>query len=86
MGDLIVTFHPYALERLKERGALENEIILAVKTGEQFAGKHGRTGFRLNFIFNGQWNNKYFATKQVEAYAINENNTWVVITVIVKFF
>lgn len=81
-----VIVHPHALQRLSERGADKNEVIMTVRTGEHFIAKHGRSGFRLNFIFNGQRNNKYFTTKQIEAYAVLENETWIVITVIVKFF
>jgi hypothetical protein len=81
-----IIVHPHALQRIKERGATESDIIMTVTTGEQFIAKHGRTGFRLNFIFNGLWNNKYFSSKQIEAYAVLENETWIIITVIVKYF
>ena len=47
--------------------------------------KHGRIGFRRNFPFEGEWNGRRFSTKQIEAYAVNEED-WLVITVIVKFF
>lgn len=86
MEDAKVIIHPHALLRLSERGALESEVLATVRTGEHFGAKHGKYGFRLNFIFNGQHNNKYFTTKQIEAYAVMENETWIVITVIVKFF
>jgi hypothetical protein len=81
-----VIVHPHALQRLTERGATESEVEITVKTGEHFIAKHDRSGFRLNFIVNGHRNGKYFTTKQIEAYAILENETWIVITVIVKFF
>lgn len=48
--------------------------------------KHRRTGFRLNFLFSNNFNNKYYLTKQIEAYAVFENNSWIVITVLVKYF
>jgi len=86
MENANVILHPHALVRLTERGALESEVLMTVKTGEHFIAKHGRSGFRLNFVFNGHRNNKYFTTKQIEAYAVMENETWIVITVIVKFF
>ena len=81
-----IIIHPHALQRITERGATESEIEMTVRTGEHFIAKHGRSGFRLNFVFNGQRNNKYFTTKQIEAYAVLDNDTWIVITVIVKFF
>ncbi|MGH9431215.1 MAG: DUF4258 domain-containing protein [Terriglobia bacterium] len=80
-----IRFHPHALERLAERGATEEEARAAVRDGERFPAKFGRTGFRRNFVFGGEWRGRRFATKQVEAYAVPENG-WLVITVVVKYF
>lgn len=80
-----VAIHPHAARRLIERGATEEEVILAVQTGEQFPAKHGRTGFRRNFVYNGVWRGRTYGTKQIEAVAVPENG-WLVITVLVKFF
>jgi len=80
-----IRLHPHAKVRLNERGATEIEVIETVAQGEPFPAKYGRTGFRRNFLFNKVWREKYYATKQVEAYAVQENG-WLVITVIVKFF
>lgn len=81
-----VRLHPHARERLVERGATEEEVIAAVLDGETFIARFERTGFRRNFAFAGQWRGKTYATKQIEAYAIEENEEWLVITVLVKFF
>ena len=51
-----------------------------------FPAKFNRTGFRHNFDFNGYWNNKYYQYKQIEAYAVKEDEDWLVITIIVKYF
>jgi len=80
-----IRLHPHAIERLSERGASEEEVLATVENGEQFQAKYGRTGFRRNFPFGGLWRNRPYATKQVEAYAIEENG-WLVITVMVKYF
>ena len=80
-----VRLHPHAKSRLQERGATEEEVALTVKSGERFGAKYGRIGFRRNFPFNREWAGKRYATKQVEAYAVEENG-WLVITVMVKFF
>ncbi|MFA7239100.1 MAG: hypothetical protein WC091_03240 [Sulfuricellaceae bacterium] len=37
------------------------------------------------FLSTGEWNGKHYTIKQIEAYAVEENG-WLVITVIVKFF
>lgn len=81
-----VRIHPHAAERLEERGATEDEVTAAVEQGEQFAAKFGRVGFRRNFRFDGAWRGRDYTTKQVEAYAVEEGEGWLVITVIVKFF
>jgi hypothetical protein len=80
-----IRLHPHALARLAERGTTEEEVVRTVQTGEQFPAKFGRTGFRRNSPFGGDWRGRRYATKQVEVYAVEENG-WLVITVIVKFF
>jgi hypothetical protein len=53
--------------------------------GERFPAKSGRTGFRRNFSFGGMWRGRHYASKQLEAYAIEEADAWLVITVVVKY-
>ena len=72
-------------DRLAERGATEDEVIIAVQSGERFLAKLGRTGFRRTFAFEGLWRGRSYAAKQVEAFAIDEEG-WLVITVIVRYF
>jgi hypothetical protein len=54
--------------------------------GERLAAKFGRVGFRRNFAFNGTWRGRRYASKQVEACAVEESGDWLVITVLVKYF
>ena len=81
-----VHIHPHARERMQERGADEEEIMATLERGEQFKARFGRVGFRPNFPFNKERRGRLFATKQVELYAIQENDAWVVITVLTRFF
>ncbi len=81
-----INIHPHAIQRSTERGASLPEIFITVECGEQFPAKYSRAGFRKNFLFNAQWNNKYYATKQIEVYCVKENNDWLVLTVFVKYF
>lgn len=67
-----VRLHPHARERLVERGITEREVAATVESGESFPAKFGRTGFRRNFAFAGEWLGRRYATKQVEAYAVEE--------------
>ena len=69
-----------------ERGATIEEIKETVAGGEEFPVKYERTGFRKNFSFDNLWNGKHYSTKQIECYCVKENNHWLVITVLVKFF
>jgi hypothetical protein len=82
----MIEIHPHALERAAERGATEEEVCSTVESGERFSAKFGRMGFRRNFQFNGIWRGKRYLTKQVEAYAVEEDGRWIVITVVAKYF
>lgn len=80
-----VRLHPHACERMAERGATEAEVVATVTEGERFPAKYGRVGFRRNFPFDADWRGRHFATKQVEAYCVEEDN-WLVITLVVKYY
>jgi hypothetical protein len=76
---------------LAERGATEDEVVGTVESGERYPAKFGRTGFRRNFPFGGERLGRRYATKQVEAYCVEETRApgeedWLVITVIVKYY
>jgi len=68
-----------------EAGASEAEVVATVQEGERFPAKIGGTGFRRTFHYDGERRGRRYATKQVEALAVEENG-WLVITVIVKYF
>lgn len=50
-----IHFHPYAQERMGERGATEHEVRTTVEMGERFPAKFGRVGFRRNFPYDRLW-------------------------------
>ena len=81
-----IRLHPHARERLNERGATEDEVIVTIETGETFPAKFGRTGFRRNFAFGERWKGKVYAAKQVEVYAVKEGDDWLAITFVSRFF
>jgi hypothetical protein len=83
---MVVKFHSHALERMAQRGAAEKEVIETIQNGEQFQAKFGRTGFRRNFLFDKHCQNEYYKTKQVEVFAVKENEDWLVISVITRYF
>lgn len=81
-----VRFHPHAGERMAERGADEGEVAATLSGGERFPARFGRAGFRRNFPYESIWRGRHYGTKQIEAYAIEEEGAWLVITVIVRYF
>jgi hypothetical protein len=81
-----VRLHPHARERLAERGATEEDVVLAVETGEIFKARFGRTGFRRNVPFRKRWKGKHYHLKQIEAYAVRRPDEWLVISVVTRYF
>ena len=71
---------------MAERGASPEEVEATVNAGERFPSRFGRTGFRRNFAFGADWRGRRYEAKQVEAYAVEEDGDWLVITVLVKYF
>ena len=83
---MLIQFHSHARERMQERGATEKEVEATVEGGERFRAKFGRIGFRRNFPFNDDWRGRRCSTKQVEVYAVQEDSSWLVITVLTRYF
>ena len=81
-----IRFHPHAQERMKERGATEEEIKATIDKGERYPAKFGRMGFRRNFAFSQERRGKFYTTKQLEVYAVQEEGSWLVITILTRFF
>ena len=57
-----------------------------MKYGSSSAAKFGRTKFTHTFAYNRKWLGRSYRTKVVEAFAQEVTaDTWLVITVVVKF-
>ena len=56
-----------------------------IEGGDGFQAKFGRSGFRMNFTDAGVWQGRSYSTKQLEVYAVQEGDGWLVITVLVKY-
>ena len=82
----MVNLHPHARNRLAERGASEEEVILAVEAGERFEAKFDRVGFRRNVPYKKRWRGRRYKTKQIEAYAVRQYDGWLVISVVTRYF
>ena len=81
-----IVFSRHAREQMKERGADEQEVILAVRTGEQVPTKLGRQSYRKNFQYDRVWGGKTYATKQVLVVVAEDPDALVVVTVYTFYF
>jgi hypothetical protein len=72
--------------RMSERGASEEKVLSVIAFGEKFPAKFNRIGFRRNLVFQNRWRDQYYRTKQLEVYGIEEEDDFIVLTVIVRYF
>ncbi len=81
-----IDFSTHAREKMLDRGASEDEVRVAIRTGSAEPARKGRNSFRKNFAFNRQWRGKQYAVKQVAPVVAEEADRLVVITVFVYYF
>jgi hypothetical protein len=81
-----VRFSRHALQQMAERGAIQEEVLEAIRSGEQVPAKHGRVGYRKNFQYNRLWGGRYYAVKQVLAIVAEEPEMLIVVTVYTFYF
>lgn len=76
----------HAVEQCAERGANEAEVAQAIQHGSREPGKFGRVVCRLNLPYNGLWQGKTYAIKQVAPVIKEQEDEIVVITVYTFYF
>ena len=76
----------HAKEQLFFRGTTEDEVIEAIRTSTWQPAELERLECRKDFVFENEWNKKYYKTKQVRPIFVEEDNEIVVITVYSYFF
>ena len=76
----------HAREQLSFRGTTEKEILESITTSQWQAAELGRLECKKNFVFENEWNKKYYKAKQVRPIFVEEDNAIVVITVYTYFF
>ena len=81
-----VHFSRHALQQMVERGATEDEVLEAIRSGEQVPAKSGRLGYRKNFQYERLWGGRYYPIKQVLAIVARESDALVVVTVYTFYF
>ena len=70
---------------MRYRGATEQEVMDAIRTGDWGRAEQGRLECRKDFDFGGDWNGRYYATKQVRPIFVEETVEIVVVTVYVYY-
>ncbi len=76
----------HAQGRLSGRGATEEEVNEAIQTEPWQPVENGRLECRKNFLFNVEWNGKYYTTKQIRPVFVDDPNEIVVVTIYVYYF
>ncbi len=76
----------HAVEQCAERGASQAEVREAIEHGIREPAKRGRFVCRLNFQYGAEWQDKFYAIKQVAPVAVEEQNEIVVVTVYTFYF
>lgn len=71
---------------MKDRGAGEESVIEAIRTGEREPAQSGRVMFRLNMEFKRKWDGVYYHIQQEAPVVVEENERIVVITVYAFYF
>ncbi|WP_297211593.1 MULTISPECIES: DUF4258 domain-containing protein [Thermodesulfovibrio] len=76
----------HAKEQLQFRGTTEEEIIEAIRSSPWQNAELGRLECRKNFLFESEWNKRYYKIKQVRPIFVEEETEIVVVTVYTYFF
>ncbi|MEM2045689.1 MAG: DUF4258 domain-containing protein [Candidatus Caldarchaeum sp.] len=81
-----VKFSDHARDKMLDRGASEEEVLMAIHTGSLEPARKGRVMFRKNFDFHRSWRGRRYAIKQVAPVVAEEPGKLVVVTVFVYYF
>lgn len=82
----LIRLSEHAKQQLEFRGATEQQIVEAIRTETWGPAELGRLECRKNFVFNSEWNKKYYDTKQVRPIFVDEPDEIIVVTVYVYYF
>jgi hypothetical protein len=82
----VIGFSKHALGYTAKRGFTIGEVEAAIRTCPWGAAELGRLDCRKNFPHGGNWNGKFYATKQVRPIFVDGPQEIVVITVYTYYF
>lgn len=76
----------HAIEQLFYRGVTEEEVIETISSSTWQPAELERLECRKDFVYEKEWNKKYYKTKQVRPIFAEEETEIVVVTVYSYFF
>ena len=76
-----VRLSAHALSYITKRGFTVDEVEDAIRSGRWEPAELGRMQCRKIFPFNGQWNKKLYANKEVRPIFVEETDEILVVTV-----
>jgi hypothetical protein len=81
-----VRFTRHARERMRQRGASEENVREAIRIGRREPAQRGLWQYRLNVEFQSDWDGRYYAVQQILAVVAEEESERVVVTVYTFYF
>ena len=76
----------HALSYITRRGFTVAEVEKAIRTCPWEKAELGRLEVRMEYPFNGEWNGRWYAVRQVRPVFVDEPNEIVVITVYTYYY
>ena len=81
-----IKFTNHAKLKMTQRGASEDEVILAISNGEREIAQRGLYLYKINIEYNSLWGERFYRIKQVAPVVAEEENSLVIITVYTFYF
>ena len=81
-----VVFTRHARERMRERGAREEDALAALRLGQRELTRRGLVQYRLNIEFKRDWAGRYYGVQQIVPVVDEEAGRIVVVTVYTFYF
>jgi hypothetical protein len=81
-----IIFTAHALQRMRERGAREEDVREAIRIGQREPAQRGLSLYRLNLEFKREWDGRYYGVQQVAPIVAEEATGMVVVTVYTFYF
>ena len=82
----VIVLSKHALAYMPERGFNEMEVQAASALGEWVPGERGKLECRMDIPFGGEWNGKFYQTRQIRPIFADDHDAVVVITVYTYYF